>query len=71
MMWLPRELAAFEVLGSSQETKMHKEGNQTVESAVEARGGFLGRPVLLVLIVSVVLALVAMALSYAGFFGTA
>ena len=49
---------------------MHKEGNQTVESAVEARGGFLGRPVLIVLVVSVVLALLAMALSYAGFFAT-
>lgn len=50
---------------------MHKEGNHTVESAVEARGGFLGRPVLIVLVVSVVLALLAMALSYAGVFATA
>jgi hypothetical protein len=50
---------------------MHKEGNRTVESAVEARGGFLGRPVLLVLVVSVLLGLAAMALSYAGFFATA
>lgn len=50
---------------------MHKEGDHTVESAVEARGGFLGKPVLVVLVVSVVLALMAMALSYAGFFGTA
>jgi hypothetical protein len=49
---------------------MHKEGDHTVESAVEARGGFLGRPVLVVLVASVVLALMAMALSYAGFFGT-
>jgi len=32
---------------------MHKEGERTVESAVEARGGFLGRPVLMVLVVSV------------------
>ena len=47
---------------------MHKEGNRTVESAVEARGGLLGRPVLLVLVVSILLALAAMALSYAGFF---
>jgi hypothetical protein len=50
---------------------MHKEGNQTVESAVEARGGFLGRPVLLVLVVSVLLTAAALVLSYAGFFGTA
>ena len=50
---------------------MHKEGNRTVESAVEARGGLLGRPVLLVLVVSILLALAAMAFSYAGFFATA
>ena len=49
---------------------MRKEGNQTVETAVEARGGFLGKPVFVVLAVSIVLAVVAMALSYAGFFAT-
>ena len=49
---------------------MHKEGDQIVETPVEARGGFLGRPVLAVLIVSIFLAVVAMALSYAGFFAT-
>jgi hypothetical protein len=42
---------------------MHKEGEHTVQSAVEARGGFLGKPVLIVLVVSVVLAFAAMALS--------
>ena len=47
---------------------MHKEANQTVETPVEARGGFLDRPVFVVLAVSLVLAVVAMALSYAGFF---
>jgi hypothetical protein len=47
---------------------MHKEGNQTIETAVEARGGFLGRPVLVVLGTSLVLAAAAMVLSYAGFF---
>jgi hypothetical protein len=45
---------------------MHKSGDHVVETAVEARGGFLGRPVLLVLIVSVVLAGMAMIASYAG-----
>lgn len=49
---------------------MHKEGERTVESAVEARGGFLGKPVLVVLIVSVAAACLAMALSFAGFFAT-
>ena len=29
---------------------MHKDGKQIVETAVEARGGRLGRPVLLVLL---------------------
>jgi hypothetical protein len=49
---------------------MHKEGTQTVETAVEARQGFLGRPVLLVLMASVILAGIAMVLSYVGFFAT-
>jgi len=43
-----------------------KSGEQVVETAVEARGGFLGRPVLLVLVVSVVLAGLAMIATYAG-----
>ena len=49
---------------------MRKEGNQTVEAAVEAWGGFLDRPVFVVLAVSLVSAVAAMALSYAGFFAT-
>ena len=47
---------------------MHKEGNRIVETAVEARGGFVGRPVFVVLAVSLMLVIAAMALSYAGFF---
>ena len=49
---------------------MYKDGEKIVESPVEARAGFLDRPVFLVLVVSVVLAVAAMALSYAGFFST-
>jgi hypothetical protein len=45
---------------------MHKDGNQTVETAVEARGGLLGKPVLLILLVSCVLAVVALILTYSG-----
>jgi hypothetical protein len=45
---------------------MHKQGEQIVETPVEARGGFLDRPVLLVLVVSVVLAALALVLTYAG-----
>jgi hypothetical protein len=49
---------------------MRKEGDRIVETAVEARGGLLGTPVILVLAISLVLAIAAMALSYAGFFAT-
>jgi hypothetical protein len=63
-----RNIAADLALGPPQESTMHKEGNQIIESPVEARGGFLGRPVLAVLAVSLILAIAAMALSYAGFF---
>jgi hypothetical protein len=45
---------------------MHKDGNQTVETAVEARGGLLGKPVLLILLVSCVLAVVALIVTYSG-----
>ena len=48
---------------------MHKESDHIVESPVEARQGFLDRPVLVVLVVSCVLAVVVLAAAYAGFFG--
>ena len=47
---------------------MHKEGRRIVETAVEARGGLLGRPVLGVLIVSTVLVIGFFALIYIGYF---
>ncbi len=47
---------------------MHKEQGRTVESPVEARQGFLDRPVLVVLTVSLTLIVVIYALIYAGFF---
>lgn len=50
---------------------MHKEGDRIVETSVEARQGVLGRPVLVVLVVSCVLAVVVMAIAYAGVFGGA
>jgi hypothetical protein len=50
----------------SPEETMHKEGEHVVESAVEARAGFLDRPVLLVLVVGSILAAVFLALSFAG-----
>ena len=53
-------------VGPSQEISMHKDENQIVETAVEARGGRLGRPVLLVLLVSCVLAVVALIVTYSG-----
>lgn len=45
---------------------MHKEGKQTVETPVEARAGFLDRPVLVVLTVSVILAVLLMVVVYVG-----
>jgi hypothetical protein len=45
---------------------MKKNGDQIVETAVEARAGFLGRPVLLVLVTSCLLAVVVMVLAYVG-----
>ena len=45
---------------------MHKDGRQIVETAVEAIGGLLGRPVLLVLLVSCVLAAAALIVTYSG-----
>ena len=50
----------------SQEISMHKDGRQIVETAVEARGGLLGRPVLLVLLVSCLLAVAALIVTYSG-----
>jgi len=47
---------------------MRKSGEHVVETPVEARAGFLDRPVLVILVVSVALALAAMALSYVGVF---
>lgn len=54
-----------------QEAAMHTEGDHIVETPVEARQGFLDRPVLVVLVASCVLAVVFMAIAYAGFFGGA
>ena len=48
------------------EAIMHKEGEHVVETAVEARAGFLDRPVLVVLVIGSLLAAVFMALSFAG-----
>ena len=48
---------------------MQKEGNQIIETPVEARQGFLDRPVLVVLVASCVPAVAFLALTYVGFFG--
>jgi hypothetical protein len=49
---------------------MHKEHGRTVESPVEARAGFLDRPVLVVLLTSLALVCILFALVYAGYFAT-
>ena len=43
---------------------MHKDGGHIVETAVEARAGFLDRPTLIVLIVSTVVTISMFALIY-------
>jgi hypothetical protein len=52
----------------NEERAMHKEQGRTVESPVEARQGFLDRPVLVVLVVSLSLILLLYGLIYFGFF---
>ena len=47
---------------------MHKEAGHIVESPVEARAGFLDRPVLVVLVVSTILVVGVFALVAGGFF---
>jgi hypothetical protein len=53
------------------EEDMERSDEKIIESPVEARQGFRGRPVLIVLVVSCTLAIVALALSFAGIFGHA
>jgi hypothetical protein len=49
---------------------MHKtKDGRTVESSVEARQGFLGRPMLIVLTVSLSMIIALYALIFFGFFG--
>jgi len=43
---------------------MHKEGNHIVETPVEARAGFLDRPVAVVLVVSTVLVIALFGVIY-------
>jgi hypothetical protein len=61
-----QELVREPAVGLSQEILMHKDEKHVVETAVEARGGLLGRPVLLVLVVSCVLAVAALIVTYSG-----
>jgi hypothetical protein len=44
----------------------HQENERVVETAVEARAGFLGRPVLAVLAISMIAVIAAFALAYLG-----
>jgi hypothetical protein len=47
---------------------MHKESGHIVETPIEARAGFLDRPVLIVLVVSTALVIGAFALVFLGYF---
>jgi hypothetical protein len=44
----------------------HEEHGHTVETAVEARAGFLDRPVLLVLLASIAVVVIGFALTWVG-----
>jgi hypothetical protein len=52
------------------EAAMHKENGRIVESPVEARQGFLDRPVLIVLATSLSLIVALYALIYFGYFAS-
>jgi hypothetical protein len=49
---------------------MHKEHGRIVESPVEARAGFLDRPVLVVLLTSLALVCILLAAIYFAYFST-
>ena len=49
---------------------MHEEKGRKVETSVEARAGFLDRPVLIVLGVSLVLGVVVLGALWLGFFSS-
>lgn len=49
---------------------MRKEDGHVVETAVEARAGFLDRPVLFVLLASTALVISVFAVAYFGYFGS-
>jgi hypothetical protein len=54
--------------GADLEAIMDKEAGHIVETAVEARAGFIDRPTTVVLIVSTTLTIAAFAVIYIGFF---
>jgi hypothetical protein len=64
-----RNLDAVSAVAFRQEATMRKEGDHIVETPVEARQGFLDRPVLVVLVASCVLAVVFLAVAYGLFAG--
>jgi hypothetical protein len=58
------------VANACKEQIMHEERGRKVETSVEARAGFLDRPVLIVLGVSLALGLVVLGALWLGFFGS-
>jgi hypothetical protein len=57
-------------MAKAKEQIMREESGRKVETSVEARAGFLDRPVLIVLGVSLALALVVLGGLWLGFFGS-
>jgi hypothetical protein len=56
--------------GQQRRGSMHKEAGRIVETPVEARAGFLDRPVLVVLVVSTSLVIALFAVIYLGYFAS-
>jgi hypothetical protein len=63
-------VAAGEALGFGDFLMPEEEPKRIVETPVEARQGFLDRPVLVVLLVSLALVITLFGMIYGGIFGT-
>ena len=64
----PRSVRRVDICGAQPEQIMHEEAGRKIETPVEARAGFLDRPVLVVLCVSLALIVALFAALWLGFF---
>jgi hypothetical protein len=64
----PPSVRRVDIGGAHPEQIMHEEAGRKIETPVEARAGFLDRPVLVVLCVSLALIVTLFAVLWLGFF---